>query len=140
MSWAALTTGIVALINADTGSGGLRNASAPLITAIYSNFAPQGAAMPYVVLVQVSDVEEKAFATTSRAIEYGVQFSVWTSYDGGIDTAQAIVDRLRAVCDRTAPTVSGFSSSQLIRRGGTPTVEDEFFHHIEEYEALLSSS
>lgn len=140
MSWAALATGIYNIAASDTGSGGLLYSTSPLVSGFFVNMAPQGQAFPYVVCVLVSDTESKVYSTSSRAIEYGVQFSVWTDVADGLLPGQAIVNRLRTLYDRVSPTVSGFTASQFLRTGGAPPEPtDEYFHFIEEYQALLSS-
>jgi hypothetical protein len=140
MSWEALATGIYNIATADTGTGGLLNSSTPLITGFYTNWAGQGIVMPYVTLELVSEVETKVFATAPRSLEFIVQFSIWTPFENGTATGQGIADRLRTLYDRIAPTVSGFTASQMMRLGGSVAVEDEFVHHVEEYSAHIAAA
>lgn len=141
MSFAALATGIRSLIIADTGSGGLVNSTTPLITACYTLQAPElGATLPYMVIVPVSEVEEKVFATSPRVQRFLVQLSVFTPSSANVTTGQAIVDRLRTVLDRIAPTVSGFTASQLMRVAGQVFIEEDTIHHTEDYEVALSTT
>ena len=140
MSWSELATGIRTLVNADTGTGGLRHVTTPLITAFYTNFAPQGATIPYAVLIKVSEAEEKAFASSPRSVMFGVQLSIWTDRDDGMLAGQAIADRFQVVLDRIAPSVSGgWTASQLLRGDSVgPLDEDESLHLVESYDVHMS--
>lgn len=137
-----LITPIRARIIADTGSGGLFNASAPLLTACYAMQAPQlESVLPYMVIIPVSASEIKAFApTTGYAEEYLFQFDIYTARSGGVTAGGTVAKRLRVVIDRWAPTVSTWAPSELLREGGQVFVEEENYHTIEEYRCLLAKA
>lgn len=140
MTWQALATGISTIALADTGSGGLLHSTTPLVTGFYMNFAPQTQEVPYAVCLMASETETKVYATSPRANEYLIQFSVWTDVAVGLLPGQAIVDRIRTLFDRVAPTVSGFTCSQMMRTGGDVSVDDEYIHHVEQYAVVTSKA
>ena len=123
----------------DTGAGGLFETGAPLVTGFYTLAPPQaGYTFPFILLVPVADSEDKVFDTAQRSQEYLLQFSVFVDRTSTLAAGQAIIDRLQVRVDRWAPTVTGWSPSQLIRTGGRVFEDDESRHWVEEYFCRLS--
>lgn len=99
---------------ADTGSGGLFNTTTPLLNAWYTNSGEDQAALPYVIQTVVSIPEDYAFVTTVEIMEPVFQFGVYTEKRFGEVVHQTIVTRIRAVFRRVAPTISGYTTSQIL--------------------------
>lgn len=126
---------------ADTGTGGLFNASAPLLRGWHTMQAPQqNFTLPYAVVFHVSDADEKVFQTTTWATVYLIQISVWTDKANGLIPGGAATSRIRTVFDRWAPTITGYTPSQFMRQSGNILTEDRAYHHIEEYRITLAKS
>lgn len=138
MSWSALATGIVALIEADTGSGGLFEVGgANKITGIYNTVAPQTQTQPYIVFTNVSAPEIKSFDTD--AVEYTVQFDIYAPWRTDGKTVTAIADRLRTVIDRVAPSLTGWTADfgQIVNSRG-PEQEDDMFRMGFDWELIIT--
>lgn len=113
-----LLTAIKVRADGDTGSGGLFNASTPLITGWYSRLAPQeGTTLPYVVVYDLSSVRENVFETTKWSDEVLLQFTIF--FDGSSDSTvdQTVIDAVLTRFSRWAPTITSHSANQLIFRG-----------------------
>lgn len=139
MSWQSISVGITNAIAADTGSGGLRNASAPLITAAYNTMGPETPTLPYIVFSMVSQVERSSF-TAGGVIEFIVQFDIYADKNVATTNLYAIAARLKAVLHRVSPTtsVSGFTCRQMVRSGGlAPEIDDQVIRLVEEYRATV---
>lgn len=138
MSWSALATGIDALIDADTGSGGLKEAGgANLIAGAYNTAAAQTAATPYIVFSNVSGPELKAFA--KDAVRYTVQFDIYANKRTGSLKLTAITDRLRTVIDRVKPSLSGWTADkgQIVATRG-PDADDEVMRMSLDWEVIVN--
>lgn len=138
MSWAALGAGIVTLIEADTGAGGLFESSgANEISGIYNTVAPQDQSQPYIVFSNVSGTEIKSF--DKDAVEYVVQFDLYAPWRTDGKKATAVADRLRTVIDRKKPTLSGWTADygQIIASRG-PEVEDDMFRLSVDWELIVT--
>ena len=137
---APLLTAIKARADGDTGAGGLFAAS-PLLTGWYSLLAPQeGSTLPYVVVFPVSHRRDNVFSTTAGwSDDIALQFSAYTDGAGDLTTDQTIVDRIITRFDRWAPTVSGYTASQLIHDGSQIVQDDNNIrHHVFEFRCVLS--
>lgn len=136
-----LIIGARAKLIADTGTGGLFNASTTWkVTACYAYQAPQGGAtLPYIVILPVSNVEIRGFDTTAgRAEECIFQVSIFTDKDGGSSVGASIAKRVAVVLNRVVPTVSGYSPSQMLREDSQVFIEEDNYHHIEQYRCLVA--
>lgn len=139
----ALLTAIHSRLHTDTGTGGLVDPSDPMVTGVYTIQAPQATpTFPYIVIVHVGDGEEKAFDTASGfAEEHQVQVSIRVDRHDLLTKCDTIAGRVRTMLDRWAPSVAGWSASQLIRQGGQPLIVDEdSYHCVEEYRMLLADA
>ena len=143
MSWSLIAAALRTRATSDTGSGGLyETAGAAKVTGVYFIEAPQqttqyAANFPYLLIVPVGDTEIKAFSTTSRFLEYGIQFSVFADKKTDITTLNTITDRIQARFDRWAPTITGWTANQLIREGGNLFDEGDSWHQAEDYRLAL---
>lgn len=138
MSWAALGAGIDALIDADTGAGGLKEpAGANLVFGAFNTEASQDAVTPYIVYLNVSGAELKAFA--KDAVRYIVQFDVYANARAESLKLTAIADRLRVVIDRVAPTLTGWTADkgQIVATRG-PQQEDELLRMSFDWEVIVN--
>lgn len=143
MSWNLLLTAIRTRATGDTGAGGLFLSGSELITGWYLNPGPQqdGGALPYpyVVVTPVSSVRINHFDPAVVANEMAMQFSVWQEYTGTVAAGQAIVDRIIARFDRWAPTVAGWTASQLICDSADIIQRDDYAQQrIVEFRCTLS--
>lgn len=59
-------------LQADTGSGGLLNSSAPLITGVWVSNAPAGNTAPYCVIDVASEKSDNAFTKDIYSVEFWV--------------------------------------------------------------------
>lgn len=141
MSWAAVATGIRALLTADTGSGGLFNSGSELINAVYVDEAAENADVPFLVLTHIAPSEEfPMFNDSSEAIEYEFQAGVYTNKDVGLATHGAIQSRVRTVLRRQTPTVSGGWRVSKIESGGEVDHQtiDDFRSTADSYSIFIS--
>ena len=139
MSWQSISVGILSAINADTGSGGLRNVASPLITAAYNTMGPETPTLPYVVFSMVSEREDKDYGA-ARAIDYLIQFDIYVDKNAATTSLYAIADRLRTVLDRVVVTAGGatWTARQMRRVGGLPIeFDDQILRKVEEYRVVL---
>lgn len=138
-----LANALIVMAEADTGAGGLYNASAPLVTGVFTLVAPEGQLSPYVVIEPISEDEEKVFATANYGVEFLIQFSIYAEkqYSGqSLAIVSLISDRIRAVYDRQSPSVSGWTSSQLLRLGSSPPpqIVDGAVYQADQYQAYIA--
>lgn len=115
--WGQLAAAIRTLALADTGSGGLFNVTSPLLNAWYTNEGEDQAALPYAIASMVSIPEEYAFVTTVEIMEPVFQIGVYTEKRLGEVVHQTIISRIRTVFRRVAPTISGYTTSQILIDG-----------------------
>lgn len=126
---------------ADTGTGGLKNASAPLITGMFLIRAPESQPYPYIVYDIQDDVEDDTKGS-NRSIVFPV-FNVYADaeLDPGSAANAAILTRLKFLYHRWLPTLSGFAFETCQRRGGrllqTP---DDAWHFTDEYTVGVSEA
>jgi hypothetical protein len=130
----AVWTAVHALFSADTGSGGLANASSPIVTGMFIERAPVNQATPYIVFGVRSDTEADTKGKDQAVVR--VAFNIYTTGTSGPTAQSAIVARLRTVFHRVQPTsISGFTFSKMQRVNGLMVPdEEEVFHMVEEYE------
>lgn len=136
-----LIIGVRAKVIADTGTGGLLHSGTSFkITACYAYQAPQQAAtLPYIVILPVSNVEIRSFSTSAgRAEECVFQISIFTDKDGGPAVGSSIAKRLATILNRIVPTVTGYSPSQMLREDSQAFIEEDNYHHIEQYRCLVA--
>lgn len=137
---APLLTAIKARADADTGSGGLFETGAALITAWYSLLAPQeGSTYPYVVAFPIDHRRENVFETDKWSDEISLQFSVYCNGRDDLTVDQAIVDRVVDRFSRWAPTITGWVPNQLIHDGSNLLILDnEVRHYALEFRCALA--
>ena len=137
-----LANALISMAEADTGSGGLYNVASPLVNGVYTLNPPDGVQPPYVVIECIAQTEEKVFATTPYMVQMLIQFSIYTekrSAAQSLTLIGTISDRLRTVYDRQTPSVTGWTSSQLLSSGAAPAqVLDAAVFQGDQYEASIS--
>lgn len=139
MLWTKVSKWLYDTAVADTGTGGLFNATTPLITGWFTNEASQDQGFPYVVCTLVSEVENDAFATAVEAVEVVFQFGVYSDADRGPTAHAAVTDRIRTLFRRVAPTISGYTTSQVMLQGSPfHQVTDRALYSVHEARVLLS--
>ncbi len=142
MSWHALAVGIDTAIDADTGSGGLRNASSPLITAGYNVEAAQGATYPYLVFFPSTQQELDSYSTGDNVL-IDLDFSIFVAPTAGPTALATIANRLRTVFHRqtvTALAGSGWTARAMRRTGALgPFFTEHTVQLNETYQATLVS-
>lgn len=123
----------------DTGIGGLFETGAALITGWYSINAPQeGSTLPYVVVFPVDHRRANTFDSAVYTDELQLQVSLFCDANNDLSSDQTISDRIVSRFDRWAPTVSGFTASQLIHDGSSLVQEENGIrHHVFEFRVLL---
>lgn len=123
---------------ADTGSGGLNNASAPLITGMYLELAPESQSYPYVVFSVQDDTEDDTQGSNRSVISYVFNLYTDKELDPGSSAAPVLV-RLKSLYHRWKPSLSGYTFETSQRRGGrilqTP---DDAWHFTDEYTLGIS--
>ena len=137
--WHTLSTAIIAAINADTGSGGLMETGAAMLTGVYNTQAPQGAGYPYIILDQVSAPALKAFDADGNTINW--QFGVYVSqFNDNATNLDGILERLKVLFDDVTLTLGGSwsaSRSQYVQSSNTVIVDDVLYR-ADEYTVLLT--
>lgn len=123
---------------ADTGAGGLFGTPA-LITGWYIDREPINATFPYVVVSPVTETENDVLSPTPEAIDITFQFGVYVAEEAGQTVMDNITDRIRTVYRRVAPTISGFTTSQILFEG-TPfaTITERARYSVIQARALLA--
>lgn len=138
---------------ADTGSGGLYNASAPAITGWYWEQGPEAAAYPYVVVTLADDGESDTFGKSGRELTFYVHIYVTrdtTAAQTAEDTADNIAARIFGNGNPNSPTYgfhrwqttlpsgSGMVATVTARLGGTSANDRDTVHLIETYQVIVS--
>ena len=148
--WKALDDRAVA----DTGTGGLFNVSAPLITGWYSEQGPAGAVMPYVVVTLADDGEDDGFGYQAQTITVYIHIyaprELSTTAYSGVAVAEDIRARIQGDGTPNSPTYgfhrwqtslpsgSGMVATTFKREGGTSASDLNTVHLIETYSVMLS--
>ncbi|TXH17506.1 MAG: DUF3168 domain-containing protein [Hyphomicrobiaceae bacterium] len=101
---------------ADTGAGGLFGTPA-LITGWYLDGEPTNPTMPYVVVTPVTETENDVLSPTPETVDITFQFGVYTPDEAGQAAMDAITNRIRTVFRRALPTISGYTTSQILLEG-----------------------
>lgn len=140
MSTPATWQAVYARYLADTGTGGLHHASAPIITAMYLEVAPETAVYPYVVFTVQDDTQSNTLGKSRT--EVFVSFNVYTSKDSNLVAMVGIMNRLRTVYDRWIPSgVTGYEFETFQRRGGRMIPSDiDAWHFADEYVVGVSAA
>lgn len=100
ISIAEIATKVIGRLNNDTGSGGLRNVSAPLITGAFWEMAPSDQAEPYIVygVELVSGGIDSAEHFEGNGVKCQVTLDVyvkrWVTSVNAMDRLSAILARL----------------------------------------------
>lgn len=139
---------------ADTGSGGLFNVSAPLITGWYWEQGPAFAVMPYVVVTLADDGQSDTFGQQGMGIDLYVHIyaprELSTSAYAGATVAEDIRARIQGDGTPNSPTYglhrwqtvlpsgSGMVATTMARTGGTTASDLNTVHLIESYSVLVS--
>lgn len=134
---AALIDGLFDLAVADTGAGGLYNAS-PLITRAYTLQAYQEATLPYLVILPVVGSDESSFAKDTRIVQ--IQFSVFSAKDSGLTAQQAITARMKTVYRRVIPTVTGWTVSPGTYTDAQTFIDEDTIHTVIEAEYAMTAA
>lgn len=139
----------------DTGSGGLFNATTPLITAWNWNAVPEDTAFPYVVQSVAGYVAEDAFALDVEQVR--IRFSIWHERESQTDsdpynTVIQIEARIRGNWSSASPGTSptyGFHRYTPSFTGETGTMmgrvqiidnsDGDYINFIHEFKLWLSS-
>lgn len=135
-----LLSAIRARATADTGASGIfQVGGVNKITGWYSLLGIQEATLPYVVVYSIGSVRVNAFDSTKYADDAAFQFSLYTDGELNLTVDQAIIDRIVSLFDRWAPTVAGFTASQLIHDGVNLIPQDNSIrHHAMDFRCVLS--
>lgn len=160
----ALWKSVLDRVNADTGSGGLRNVTTPLITGVYNTrppFTAEGSdPFPYLVYSVFESENRNAFRT--RVWRRRVRFDIFVQVDpnGTLDVLQRGADILRRVegdwedqavgtaptfgFDRFQPTLtsSGWTAGifDLVDSGEDHSPEDELYTWTMTFDILTSKA
>lgn len=135
---------------ADTGSGGLFNASSAFkLSDWYTAVANRSATAPYVVQSIASAVAEDTF--WSEVVPIRVRFAVWTAIEDGLDKPSAIMRRIYGDATQTGsithgfhrwvPTLTssyGWSATAMRYVSTAENHDDDWFCFIPEYEFVLT--
>lgn len=133
---------------ADTGSGGLYNVSAPLITGWYWEQGPATATYPYVVAMLADDGEADTFGKSGRELTF--YFHIYVTRDTtapqtAADSAADIQARIFGSGTPNSPTYgfhrwqttlpvgSSMVATTMARTGGTSASDRDTVHLIETY-------
>jgi len=135
-AYIALSEGIVALLDADTGAGGFNHVSSPIVTGYWNMFAPNEAVFPILVFTPISIVDESGFGNDIQVVR--VQFSVFVERRSGLAVSKTIGDQLRAVIRRVDPTVTGWTASAGEFTESAQFVDGETIHSIYESEYAMT--
>lgn len=117
MLWGRLADWLQDTAEADIGAGGLFNTTTPLIRGWFLDGENENASFPYVTTALVSEVENDVLDAGPRAVEIEFQFGVYTDAIAGQQAHEAITDRIYTLFRRVAPSVSGFTCSQILILG-----------------------
>lgn len=151
-----LEADILARAQADTASGGLYHASAPIIKGMYNTIAPIGddaVGFPLVVYNLYGVTNENALGTRHFAVD--IYFNIWVERDGttaAITRADAILNRILGDWDeqttgvpsygfdRWQPALSGTSwlSTIMEVQEITTAHERELFHWVLNFRTYCS--
>ena len=162
MSWEQpLWQAILARATGDTGSGGLFNPSAPLITAFYNNFIPQNQSgtitdLPFAVFMLPSAANVDGFRTLMRNIT--ARISIYTerfptTAGDGLATANLIIERFMGDWtaqtygtgptygyDRWQPSPTGYTASVFAHTNTIEAHTDSVYCFNLEFKLLLSKA
>lgn len=140
----------------DTGTGGLFNASAPLITGWYTEQGKAGAVEPYVVVTLADDGTLDTYA--KQGLELTFYVHIYCPRENGnvnyagLDVAETIRARIQGDGTPNSPTYglhrwsttlpsgSGMVASAMIREGGTSASDLNTVHLIETYTMRVMQS
>lgn len=120
MSWYEVAKAVYDRAIADTGSGGLFNATGDQkINAWFSNEATLNQSLPYAVASNVSTIYSDVFPTANQTIE--VNFDVTVYHDKKVSSSdakhEAACARIVTLFRRWQPTISGYTVSQVLLDG-----------------------
>ncbi len=90
-----------AVFVADTGAGGLRNASSPLVTGVH-DFVPPNTTPPYIVLGDATEVPKHTFGKRAFEVMHAVQ--VWSDGTSGFEQVLAAIARMNTLIDAVPGT------------------------------------
>lgn len=136
MSWSALAPSLKALVDADTGAGGLNETSGSnKVTATYYMEAPVTATMPFLILSPIDMPEDKSFANDIYTAS--IQVSAWVNKYEQAQTGANIQNQVRTVFDRVAPSPTGWTATKCIVTNQRVFVEDEAFQYVTEFDVTL---
>lgn len=133
MNLADLYTQLADRITGDTGSGGLYNATTPLVNGVFFDVPFGGAAVPFILIRFIASDEADVF--TKDAVDVSVEFEIVIERrEGTLAVDSAILDRHRQKFHRWTPTLSGAYTGTDMRRVTGTTGHDELYRrYIEQY-------
>lgn len=135
---AAIQAAVYTVLNGDTGAGGLRNPTSPLVQGVF-DAVPDNQALPYVV---IGDQTETPFDTMGK---YGaanlLTVHAW-SEAAGYKEAQGILSRLNYLLDGVALTITGYSHVGTVYDGAETVREPDGVtrHIIARYRVYVQES
>ena len=136
MSWSVLAPSLKTLVDADTGSGGLKeSAGANAVTATYFMEAPVTATMPFLILSPIDMPEGKSFANDIYTAS--IQVSAWVDKYTEGQTGANIQNRVRTVFDRVAPSPTGWTATKCVVTNQRVFVESEALQYVTEIDVTL---
>lgn len=123
MDLAHLETALVSRLTGDTGTGGLRNASSPLVAGVWVTTAPSAQVMPYCVIDVASQRAANAFTRDIYETEAWVTtFVPRAGTATPLQTASDILARVYGDSSGGAAPTYGYHRLTLSLSGGwTPT-------------------
>jgi hypothetical protein len=148
MSIALVETAVRTRLLADTGTGGLRAASSPLIAAdaqISNIYAGTVLTFPYVVFIIGDDEESDSF--TADVTACAIEFHVFDQVSAGNVNCRNILERIRGDATKQSTRIPTFgfhrhnlalSGSEwlggtVIRTGGSAEHERDVLHYVDRY-------
>lgn len=110
---AAIQAAVYTVLNGDTGTGGLRNSTSPMVAGVFDE-VPEGQAFPYVV---IGEQNETPFCTMAKDGSANVlMVNVW-SQARGFKEAQAALNRINHLLAGTALTIAGYQHVGTVYEG-----------------------
>lgn len=125
MSWGEVAKSLYTLLEADTGSGGLRNsASSAYVRSISQGIADKNATLPILVIQGISGTPDNVFDPANKVVDYGFQVDAYTAANLGAYAHEPIVARVKAKLDRQTLTVTGWVNGAMFLDSEQPVQQE----------------